>query len=375
MFAHVPVRRPRASLTRYDLVPDLSVAVGTVGGTAIVLWAIVPWLGERMPLLLFVSVAAALTSWRGLGSGVLASSLGTTVGNMLFIQPLAPLARRPDHIRADTLLMFGSSMFLCWLIYRHKTEHETTTATHDERNSALQFVAHELRSPLATVQLAASLLERDRSEETRERATKLILGSASRLGRVIDDLVDVARVHAQGLRIETAKLRLEDTLVAALDAAALMFAQKQQCLSTDIAVVPPMWTDGDTGRLQQVFANLLSNASRYSPEGAEIFVSAHRVNDHALIVIRDTGVGIRSDMLERIFEPFVRESGGGADGLGLGLAIVRSLVEQHGGDIRAESAGPGLGSSFIVDLPLITRDEMDPSSDRSDSETTEPLPA
>jgi signal transduction histidine kinase len=375
MFGHLPVRRRHASLTRYDLVPDLSVAVGTVAVTSMVLWAIVPWLGELMPLLLFVSVAAALTSWRGFGSGVLASSLGTTVGNMLFIQPLALLARRQDHIRADTFLMFGSSMFLCWLIYRHKTEHETTTATHDERNSALQFVAHELRSPLATVQLAASLLERDRSEETRERATKLILGSASRLGRVIDDLVDVARVHTHGLRIETAKLRLEDTLAAALDAAALMFAQKQQCLSTDIAVVPPMWTNGDAGRLQQVFANLLSNASRYSPEGAEIFVSAHRVNDHALIVIRDTGVGIRSDMLERIFVPFVREAGGGADGLGLGLTIVRSLVEQHGGDVRAESAGPGQGSSFIVELPLMTSDEMDPSSDRSDSEAHEPLPA
>jgi signal transduction histidine kinase len=316
-----------------------------------------PWLGERMPMLLFVSVSAALTSWRGFGSGMLASSLGTTVGSMRSIQPLVPLTQ-PAHVPADTLLILGSSMFLCWLIYRVKAEHEITTATHHETNSALYFVAHELRNPLATVQFAASMLERDRSEATRERATRLILGSASRLGRLIEDLVDVARVQAHVLRIETAKLRLENTLAAAVDAAALMFTQKQQCLSTDIAPEAPMWIDGDAGRLEQVFANLLSNASRYSPEGAEISVSAQRAGDRARIVIRDTGVGIRRDMLERIFEPFVREAGGGADGLGLGLTLVRSLVEQHGGHITADSAGPGRGSSFTVDLPLITRDEI-----------------
>jgi signal transduction histidine kinase len=197
------------------------------------------------------------------------------------------------------------------------------------------------------------MLERDRSEETRDRATKLIVGSASRLGRVVEDLVDVARAQAHVLRIETARLRLEDTLVAAVDAAAPVFAQKLQRLETDIAPAAPMWIDGDAGRLQQVFANLLSNASRYSPEGAEISISAHRTENRALIVIRDTGVGIRRDMLQRIFEPFVRESGGRADGLGVGLTLVRSLVEHHGGHIRAESAGPGLGSSFIVELPLI----------------------
>jgi signal transduction histidine kinase len=246
-------------------------------------------------------------------------------------------------------------MFLCWLIYRLKSQHEITTGTQHERNNALHFVAHELRDPLATVHLAASMLQRDGSEETRDRATKLILGSASRLGRLVDDLVDVARVQAKVLRIETARLRLQDTLNAALDAAALIFEQKQQCLSAEIAE-PPMWIDGDGGRLQQVFANLLSNASRYSPEGAEIVVSAQRAGDHALIVIRDTGVGIRTDMLERIFEPFVRESGGRGDGLGLGLTLVRRLVEQHGGHVRAASAGPGRGSSFSVELPLLTGD-------------------
>ena len=356
MVVSVAARRPRAALTRSGLVPDLGVVVGIIAVTVLVQFVIGPWLGERMPLLLSVAVPAALTSWRGFGSGLLASSLGTTVGSTLFIQPLASL-NHSDHVHADTLLMFGSSMFLCWLIYRLKSQHEITTGTQHERNNALHFVAHELRDPLATVQLAASMLQRDRSEETRDHATKLILGSASRLGRIVEDLVDVARVQAKVLRIETARLRLQDTLNAALDAAALIFDQKQQRLSAEIAE-PPLWIDGDGGRLQQVFANLLSNASRYSPEGAEIFVSAQRAGDHALIVIRDTGVGIRTDMLERIFDPFVRESGRGADGLGLGLTLVRRLVEEHHGHVRATSSGPGQGSSFIVQLPLVTGDRI-----------------
>lgn len=356
MSTHVPIRRPRPSITRRDLVPDLGVAVGTVAVTVMVHWAILRWLGGRPPLFLFASMAAALTSWRGLGPGVLASSLGSTVGSLLFIHPLPAIGGGNDNVPGETLLMFVSSIFVCWLIYRLKAEQESVNATHDERNNALLFVAHELRSPLATVQLAAAMLERDRSGETSDRATKLILGSAARLGRVIDDLVDVTRVEAHGLRIDTAKVRLQDSILTAVEAAGPAIAQKMQCLKPDVAIDPPLWVNGDTGRLQQVFANLLSNASRYSPEGAEISISSRKDGHKAVIVVQDTGIGVRSEMLERIFEPFVRESGGAADGLGLGLTLVRSLVAQHGGHITAQSDGPGRGSLFVVELPLIPDD-------------------
>jgi len=214
-------------------------------------------------------------------------------------------------------------------------------------------VSHELRHPLATVQLAAAMLERDRSEETRARAAKLILSSAARLGRVVDDLVDVTRLQREELRINCAVLCLQDPILAAVDAASPAIAQRQQCLEAVVVSTPPLWVNGDEGRLQQVFENLLSNASRYSPEGAEITVTLRQEGTAAVVTVRDTGLGIGQDMLERIFDPFVRENGSIAEGLGIGLTLVRSLVSQHGGHITASSDGPGRGSTFTIELPLV----------------------
>jgi signal transduction histidine kinase len=348
-------RKPRPSLTRRDLVPDLGVATVSVGVTVVVHWATLPWLGESLPLLLLAATAAALTSWRGLGPGLLASSLGTTVGSVLFIQPIHQfgLTAHSGSVPVETLLMFGSSIFVCWLIYRLKVEQENIDAVQVRRNDALTFVSHELRHPLATVQLAAAMLERDRSEETRARATKLIMSSAARLGRVVDDLVDVTRLQREGLKINPAVLRLQDTILAAVEAAAPAIAQRHQYLEAVVMTNPPLWVNGDEGRLEQVFENLLSNASRYSPEGAEITVASRQEGGAAVVTVRDTGFGISEDMLERIFDPFVREAGSGAEGLGIGLTLARNLVGQHGGHITASSDGPGRGSTFIIELPLV----------------------
>jgi signal transduction histidine kinase len=363
-------RRPRPSLTQQDLVPDLGIAVGSVAVTLAVHWATLPWLGEGLPMLLLASTAAALTSWRGLGSGMLASSLGTTVGSVLFIQPVHRFGveAHTGSVPIETLLMFGTSMFVCWLIYRQRVERENVDAVQVRRNDALAFVSHELRSPLATVQLAAAMLERDRTEETRLRATRLIASSAARLGKVVDDLVDVTRLQGEGLKIDTTVLRLQDTILAAVDAASPAIAQRQQYLEAVVVTNPPLWVNGDDGRLQQVFENLLSNASRYSPEGAEITITSRQQGPHAVVSVEDTGVGISQDMLERIFDPFVRENGGAAEGLGIGLTLVRNLVRQHGGHIIASSDGPGRGSTFTIKLPLVAaprREHTEVAPDRT----------
>ena len=146
---------------------------------------------------------------------------------------------------------------------------------------------------------------------------------------------------------------LQDSILAAVEAARPAIEQKQQYLEIDVPRDPPMWVSGDAMRLEQVFANLLSNACKYSPEGAEIRVSAREESGQAVVAVRDTGMGIRRDMLEAIFDPFVRDSTGGAEGLGVGLTLVRNLVTQHGGRIVARSDGPGRGSTFVVELPLL----------------------
>jgi signal transduction histidine kinase len=203
------------------------------------------------------------------------------------------------------------------------------------------------------VHLAAAMLERDGSDETRDRAAKLILRSAVRLSKVVDDLVDVTRLQGGGLRIEPKIMRLQDAILAATDATAPAIAQRQQYLEIHMQPERPLWISGDASRLQQVFGNLLSNASRYSPEGAEIAISAYEQNGRAVVRVRDTGIGIRRDMLDRVFDPFFRESHTRSEGLGIGLALVRSLVGTHGGTVTADSDGPGRGSTFTVELPLV----------------------
>jgi signal transduction histidine kinase len=344
--ARSPRRRRRPSVTRLDLVPELGVAAGTVALTAAVHWALLPWLGEKPPLVLFAAMAAALTFWRGFGPGMLGSTLGTAVGSSLFIKPFGS-----EAIEIETLLLFVGSMFICWLIYRLKVDQETTEQVHQRRDDALAFVSHELRHPLANIQLAAAMLQRDRSDQTRDRAAALIMRSATRLGRVVEDLVDISRLQGDAMRVQLADIVLQDVINATVDAAAPSIASRQQVLDVDLPA-EPLRIRGDSVRLQQVFGNLLSNASRYSPEGAEISVSARTEGDRAIVVVRDTGVGIKREMLDRIFEPFVRESGGSSEGLGIGLTLARTVVQRHNGLISAHSEGPGRGSTLTVELPL-----------------------
>ena len=184
------------------------------------------------------------------------------------------------------------------------------------------------------------------------RATTLIMRSSARLEAVIDDLVDVTQLQADAIKVDRTVMPLQDTILAAIDAARPAIEQKQQYLEIDVPRDAPMWVSGDAMRLEQVFANLLSNACKYSPEGAEIRVSAREESGQVVVAVRDTGIGIRRDMLKAIFDPFVRDSTGG-QGLGVGLTLVRRLVTQHGGRISARSDGPGRGSTFVVELPRL----------------------
>jgi signal transduction histidine kinase len=343
-------RKARPSITRRDLLPDLIVATAAVTAMTGLHFLILPWFGTKPPLILFSVMAAALTFWRGLGPGMLAIALGTPVGSLL-LHTSEPANHLPS-VPLESSLMFGGSMFICWLIYRLRVEQETVDQKQGQKDHALAFVSHELRQPLATVHLAAAMLERDGSDESRYRAAELISRSAARLSKVVEDLVDVTRLQGEGLRIERASMRLQDAIAAAADVVAPSIAQRKQYLEVKAPMEPPYWVNGDAARLQQVFENLLSNSSRYSPEGAEIALSILEHRGLIQVSVRDTGIGISRDMLDRIFEPFVRESYSGVEGLGIGLTLVRNLVVAHGGTVVARSEGPGRGSEFVVELPL-----------------------
>jgi len=350
-------RRVRSSVSRSDLIPEIGISTATVFAMAVIHWMAIPYMGVKPPLVLFTATAAAITFWRGLGPGLVVSTLGSVVGSSLFISPLQGLAGLKGNVPFETVVLFAGSMFTCWLIFRLKADSEDNEVVEVRRTDALAFVAHELRNPLFNIQMAASMLEREPSDKTRQ-ATRLIVSSANRLGNVIDDLADVIRLQANAISITTTELCLQDVVTAAAEAVQPSIQQRQQRLDVDASLNPPLLIKGDAVRLQQVFGNLLSNACNYSPEGADIAISCREENGRAVVVVKDTGVGIKRDMLERIFEPFVRGSGSGADGLGIGLTLVRNLVAQHGGHITAHSDGIGRGSAFVVDLPLLPPDYL-----------------
>ncbi len=220
----------------------------------------------------------------------------------------------------------------------------------------LATVSHELRTPLSSLLLQSQLLRRGPLGEARvrklgegiERAT---LAQAT----LIDDLLDISRIVTGKLRIEPRAVRLQAIVQGAVETVRESAARRGVRLEVELDDSLPTLR-GDPSRLQQVVLNLLTNAIKFTPEGGTVAVTVDRDGGSARLRVRDTGIGIAAPFLSEIFDRFSQESRGlsrGHGGLGLGLAIVRHLVEAHGGTVRAESEGTGKGATFTVELPLL----------------------
>jgi PAS domain S-box-containing protein len=238
-------------------------------------------------------------------------------------------------------------------VARAKEEAERANRVKDE---FLATLSHELRTPLAAILLWGKMLADGvaRSPADRERAVGAILASAEAQNRLIVDLLDVSRMAAGTLRVDARNVELAPLLLAAADE--VRPAARAQDLRFDVTPAGKRLTvRGDAGRLRQVVTNLLTNALKFTPPGGHVELRWDRVGDAARVSVRDSGQGISPEFLPHVFDRF-RQADTGATrahgGLGLGLAIVRELVELHGGHVAAESDGPGRGSAFTVELPL-----------------------
>lgn len=224
------------------------------------------------------------------------------------------------------------------------------------KDEFLATVSHELRTPLTAILGWASMLRTNSLEQASvQQALETIERNAKNQKQIIEDLLDVSRIITGKLRLEISPVKLAPLIEAAVEAVRPAVEAKgvrlQRVLDTGVGHV-----SGDPARLQQVVWNLLSNAIKFTPRGGRIQIRLERINAHAEIAVSDTGQGINHKFLPFVFDRFrqadsttTRKHGG----LGLGLAIVRHLVELHGGTVRAESAGEGQGSTFTVALPLI----------------------
>jgi PAS domain S-box-containing protein len=243
---------------------------------------------------------------------------------------------------------------------REREESERAARSEAERLSRLkdEFLAtlsHELRTPLSAIHGWATLLrQRDIEPEDFERGLETIERNVRVQTQIVNDLLDMSRIIAGKLHLEVQPLQLQELINDALEAirpsAAARQIRIQTLLDSSIGLVR-----GDPNRMQQILWNLLSNAVKFTPKGGRIQVVLERVNSHVEIVVEDSGIGIRADFLPHVFERFRQGDSSNTrayGGLGLGLSIVKNLVELHGGSVRVKSPGENQGSTFIVVLPV-----------------------
>lgn len=225
----------------------------------------------------------------------------------------------------------------------------------EHKNIFLSTLSHELRNPLAPLVNALQLIRMTGMQDAAlQYPLKLIERQVDFIRRLVDDLLDITRISSGKIHLDFEPVDLRDVLVRAVETSRPAIAQNRHDLLLQI-LEAPLLISADAGRLEQVFVNLLTNAAKYTPPGGRIELRASLEDTEALVHVLDNGVGIPKDMQARIFDLFTQVRGSSSTsggGLGIGLSLVKNLVELHGGSVQVRSAGPGAGSEFTVRLPL-----------------------
>ncbi|HEU0175633.1 MAG TPA: ATP-binding protein [Blastocatellia bacterium] len=343
-----------------------------IAATAVVFTArflLDPALGDVASLLLFI-LSVVVSAWHGgLGPGLLATALGVAITDYFFVEPYYSFGAKSSEERLDLFLFLCTGISISILSHaRISAEAKRQQLLVSERNARmaaedanrlkdefLSTVSHELRTPLTAINGWAMMLRNGRLDSAQTaRALETIVRNAKAQNQLIDDLLDVSRIITGKLRMDAAPLKLSSVIEAAVDTVRPAADAKEIHLS---ALLDPMAekVTGDAERLQQVVWNLLSNAVKFAPKGGRVEVRLERADSHVKIVVADNGQGIKPEFLPYVFEHFRQEDSGTnrqQGGLGLGLAIVRHIVELHGGTVHAASEGLGKGAIFTVALPI-----------------------
>lgn len=242
------------------------------------------------------------------------------------------------------------------------------------KDEFLATLAHELRNPLAPIRNGLQILRMAPTGDAAEETRAMMERQLSHMVRLIDDLLDVSRVSQGKIELRKQVTSVKNVLQAAIEGSRPLIDAAGHTLEIDLPETD-LWLDADLTRLAQIVSNLLNNAAKYTPNGGHITLSARQRGEEAIITVTDNGLGIPADMLPHIFELFTqvdRHLERAQGGLGIGLALVRRLVEMHGGTIHAQSAGKNQGSSFSVHLPLVEPAQLDatPLEDDEPAEAT-----
>jgi signal transduction histidine kinase len=325
--------------------------------------ALNPWWGTSfLPYLFFFPATLFTALFGGLGPAWVGIAICSIMTAIWLLPPTGSRAvSSPLDLVGLTVYIFVDGI-VAWIGAAHRAlidQRERQTVELETANRAkddfLAVLSHELRTPLTTIIAGLRVLRRiDSPDERASHTREAIERQADHLARMVDDLLDMKKIEAGVVALERQPGDLADAVTESITMLDEAGRFKAHTLSVNAESV---MVNGDMTRLQQIITNLLSNAIKYTPAGGSIHVSVKCEGEDAVLRVQDTGIGISPDLLPQVFELFVQGDPGSArvrTGLGIGLAVVRRLVELHGGTVEASSDGAGQGSTFTVRLPRVS---------------------
>ena len=344
---------------------DYLLAIAAVFLAMVLRYLLNPLLGQQGPFLILCLAIVVAAFYGGFGPAIFATVLSTAIGTWFFIgqEPgLQDFFITANISRTTLFLVIGVSIAVIGGRLRASKialaeSVRQLRASNRAKDNAMATLGHEIRNPLSALHSAQEVLRRAPDDPKRVAwACELIGRQVSQMKRMADDLVDLSGVMRGDFLMAPQRIDLRQVLEQALEQSGPLIAKKGHRLRTDLGTTP-MEVSGDAARLVQVFANLLNNAAKYTDPGGDVTLSMRPAGTREVAVrVSDNGIGMQPDAIDDLFEPFVQAPGAASNaegGLGLGLAIVRKIVETHGGRVSAESPGLGRGSIVTVVLALV----------------------
>ncbi len=334
-----------------------------------------PVLGNEAPFLFFVAAVVFSAWYGGFGPGVFATVFSYLLADYYLVPPLHTLlpAKASQVVWMLSFLLTGA--LISWLMENLHAANRVSEAIGREaaqraadidclnrelreadhrKNEFLAMLAHELRNPLAAILHAITVLKlRGPADPTLQRARDTAERQVKHMSKLMDDLLDVSRITLGKIELQHERVDLATIVNRALQTIRALRGDKTYYVSLP---PDPLILDADPARLEQILNNLLDNAAKYTASQGHIWIEVAREGEKAVLVVRDDGMGMSPELLSHIFDLFVqgdRPISRTQGGLGIGLTLVRHLVEKHGGSVEAHSDGAGRGSEFIVRLPLL----------------------
>jgi signal transduction histidine kinase/ActR/RegA family two-component response regulator len=297
---------------------------------------------------------------RGADSRVVADAV-SSLGNVTLLERPTRVSMLLSAVRTALRARQRQYQIRSHLVQQEQAEKSLREADR-RKDEFLAMLAHELRNPLAPMRNSLHLLRlAGDSNAALDGVREMMERQINHMVRLVDELLEVSRITRGKIELRKEHVTLSTVIDSAVETSKPLFETAGHQLTIELPSEPLVF-DADPVRLTQVFANLLNNATRYTPPGGKIWLTAHRDAGYAEATIRDTGIGIPAEMLPRVFDIFTQidpAHRGMQAGLGIGLTLVRSLVQMHGGSVTAFSQGLGHGSEFVVRLPLVVHASPD----------------